>query len=108
MDALEAGCDHLHTMVGAVVQRQPMPARPSDTSLAATIEDETDVSIPHAEERPAAPADKMRAGPRIERADILRVPADPVDDLGDFSGGICIFRYRLEVQLTVLGCSGTE
>src|SRR5690625_5821000 len=94
MDALEAGCDHLHTMVGAVVQRQPMPARPADTSLAATIEDETDVAIPHAEERPAAPADKLEAGPRIERAEILRVPAALGDDLVNLAGELSIFRSR--------------
>ncbi|HLS05989.1 MAG TPA: Hpt domain-containing protein [Wenzhouxiangella sp.] len=108
IDALEAGCDHLHTMVEAVVQRQPMPARPADTSLAATIEDETDVAIPHAEERPAAPADKLEAGPRIERAEILRVPADLVDDLVNFAGEISIFRSRLEEQVNVLGSSVTE
>src|SRR5690625_2335768 len=108
IDALEAGCDHLHTMVEAVVQRQPMPARPADTSLAATIEDETDVAIPHAEERPAAPADKLEAGPRIERAEILRVPADLVDDLVNFAGEISIFRSRLEEQVNVLDSSVTE
>src|SRR5690625_7501321 len=73
IDALEAGCDDLHTKVEAVVQRQPMPARPADTSLADTIEDEADIAIPQAEERRAAPADdEQEAGPPVERAEKLR------------------------------------
>src|SRR5690625_2487230 len=109
IDALEAGCDHLHTMVEAVVQRQPMPARPADTSLADTIEDEADIAIPQAEERRAAPADdEQEAGPRVERAEILRVPANLVDDLVNFAGEISIFRSRLEEQVSVLGSSVTE
>lgn len=109
IDALEAGCDHLHTMVEAVVQRQPMPARPADTSLADTIEDEADIAIPQAEERRAAPADdEQEAGPRVERAEILRVPANLVDDLVNFAGEISIFRSRLEEQVNVLGSSVTE
>src|SRR5690625_7728503 len=91
-----------------VILPKPWPDNPAVTSHATTIEDETDVAIPHAEERPAAPADKLEAGPRIERAEILRVPADLVDDLVNFAGEISIFRSRLEEQVNVLGSSVTE
>src|SRR5690625_5395875 len=86
-----------------------MPARPADTSLADTIEDAADIAIPQAEERRAAPADdEQEAGPRVERAEILRVPANLVDDLVNFAGEISIFRSRLEEQVSVLGSSVTE
>ena len=102
IDALEAGCDHLHAMVGAVEKREPMPERPSGGLFP-----EQDEEIEEAEilpeiadqEEPAAPEQLDEA--QVARTETLRVPANLVDDLVNFAGEISIFRSRLEEQVNV-------
>lgn len=98
IDALEAGCDHLHLMINAVIQRQPLPARPEDGLLMEGMEETVEpVLMPAPEELAAADASEDT----VKRTETLRVPAALVDDLVNYAGEISIFRSRLEEQVAV-------
>ncbi len=102
IDALEAGCDHLHTMVEAVENQQPMPELPSGGLFAERAEEEIEeadeilAEIEEEVESSAEPGDS-----RVTRTETLRVPSILVDDLVNFAGEISIFRSRLEEQINV-------
>ncbi len=101
IDALEAGCDHLHGMVEAVEKREPMPERPSGGLFPEQVEEleETEFLPELAEEDQAATEDVEET--QVARTETLRVPANLVDDLVNFAGEISIFRSRLEEQVNV-------
>ncbi|RFF28358.1 MULTISPECIES: Hpt domain-containing protein [unclassified Wenzhouxiangella] len=101
IDALEAGCDHLHGMVEAVEKREPMPERPSGGLFPEQVEEleETEILPELAEEDQAATEEAEET--QVARTETLRVPANLVDDLVNFAGEISIFRSRLEEQVNV-------
>ncbi len=101
IDALEAGCDHLHVMVEAVHKREPMPERPIGGLFPEAAEDleEAEFLPELGEEEEAAP--EQVEDTQITRTETLRVPANLVDDLVNFAGEISIFRSRLEEQVGV-------
>jgi chemosensory pili system protein ChpA (sensor histidine kinase/response regulator) len=108
IDALEAGCDHLHAMVEAVQKREPMPERPSGGLFPEAEEEieEAEILPELAEEEEAAPEQVEEA--QVARTETLRVPANLVDDLVNFAGEISIFRSRLEEQVNVFRSNVAE
>jgi chemosensory pili system protein ChpA (sensor histidine kinase/response regulator) len=103
INALESGCDHLHAMIDAVTERQPMPMRSVDDIFADQAEDLEDAAtLPE-----LAPEKTQKAGPaedddsKVSRAETLRVPSTLIDDLVNYAGEISIFRSRLEQQISV-------
>ncbi len=101
IDTLEAGCDHLHGMIAAVIERQPMPVRPVSELLAEQAEDiEEAVILPElTAELDQLPGEDEES--RIARAETLRVPSNLIDDLVNYAGEISIFRSRLEQQVSI-------
>ena len=112
IDALEAGCDHLHSMVDAVVKRQPMPDRPIAVLLG-EAEDEKPAVEPEAAKEIVELAEEtddreVEDTTQVTRTENLRVPMDLVDDLVNYAGEISIFRSRLEEQVTVFRTNVAE
>jgi len=102
IDALEAGCDHLHAMVEAVKKREPMPERPSGGLFPEQVEEIEEAEIlPELAEEEETAVPEQPEGAQTGRAETLRVPANLVDDLVNFAGEISIFRSRLEEQVNV-------
>ncbi|MFU8830845.1 MAG: Hpt domain-containing protein [Wenzhouxiangella sp.] len=99
IDALEAGCDHLHSMVDAVLKREPMPGQPVEAIFAEEAQEiEDSVIVP----REAAEIDDTTAEPgQTGRVENLRVPSALIDELVNYAGEISIFRSRLEQQISV-------
>ncbi len=110
IDALEAGCDHLHSMVDAVLKRQPMPDKPiaamlegkAEESVESTAAEEIVELAEEVEER------EVEDTAQVSRTENLRVPMDLVDDLVNYAGEISIFRSRLEEQVTVFRTNVAE
>ena len=101
IDALEAGCDHLHLMIDAVEQRQPVPMHPADDLLADQA-DEFDEAVDLPElGAEASPGAVDESGDAVARSENLRVPSSLVDELVNYAGEISIFRSRLEQQVSV-------
>ncbi|MCC5864854.1 MAG: Hpt domain-containing protein [Wenzhouxiangella sp.] len=103
IDALEAGCDHLHSMIDAVVKREAVPMRSLSDLFAEQAEDlEEAVALPELTEQigrtetAAVEEDSSTA-----RAETLRVPSSLIDELVNYAGEISIFRSRLEQQISV-------
>ncbi len=108
IDALETGCDHLHSMVDAVIKREPMPEKP----ISALLEGEQPVEPTAPEEiveLAEEPVDTdVEDTTQVTRTENLRVPMDLVDDLVNYAGEISIFRSRLEEQVTVFRTNVAE
>ncbi len=101
IDALETGCDHLHSMIDAVLKREPMPGQPVEAIFveeAREIEDSVIVPGETAEVDDAI-AEPGRA--QTGRVENLRVPSALIDELVNYAGEISIFRSRLEQQISV-------
>jgi len=114
IDALQHGCDQLHSMVEAANARQPLPApeiaawRPAPRMAVATPEAEPQAER-QAETTPAATPDAETAAtdstlPR-ER---LRVDSELIDRLSNAAGEVSIFRSRLEQQINEMNTHITE
>ncbi len=101
IDALETGCDHLHSMIDAVFKRQPMPVRPLNEVFAEQAREiEDSVIIPdRATDAEEAVDDAEQAQP--DRVETLRVPSALIDELVNYAGEISIFRSRLEQQISL-------
>ena len=94
LDTVEAGCDHLHAMLDAVENHQPLPAR---TGLAELADEEQEL----VEETPAAaPADLEEAGEaRTGRSSSIRLASERLEELLNFAGEVSIFRSRIEQEI---------
>ena len=94
LDTLEAGCDHLHAMLDAVENRQPLPAR---TALAELAAEEHEL----AEEAPTDTAvDLEEAGEvRTGRSSSIRLTSERLEDLLNFAGEVSIFRSRIDQEI---------
>ncbi|MEN1729127.1 MAG: chemotaxis protein CheW, partial [Pseudomonadota bacterium] len=101
IDALEAGCDHLHVMIDAVMERQPVPMKPLDELFADQAEElDEAVELPDlTTEAQIVTGDDTEE--RVARSENLRVPSSLVDELVNYAGEISIFRSRLEQQISV-------
>jgi chemosensory pili system protein ChpA (sensor histidine kinase/response regulator) len=101
IDALENGCDHLHSMIDAVLKREPVPVRRLEDLFAAQAEEIEDTAImPElATEAEQGAADEDQS--KTARAETLRVPSTLIDELVNYAGEISIFRSRLEQQISV-------
>jgi chemosensory pili system protein ChpA (sensor histidine kinase/response regulator) len=101
IDALENGCDHLHSMIDAVIKREPVPVRRLEDLFAAQAEEIEDTAImPElAAETEQATTDDDQS--KTARAETLRVPSTLIDELVNYAGEISIFRSRLEQQISV-------
>ncbi len=94
LDALEAGCDHLHAMLDAVEKRRPLPTRTALTELAGEEQ-------AFAEEAPAPTrADLEEAGEaRTGRSSSIRLASQRIEELLNFAGEVSIFRSRIEQEI---------
>jgi len=101
IDALESGCDHLHSMIDAVLKRQPMPVRPLNESFAEQAREIEDSVIVTDQAPEAAEAGAEVQQEQTGRAETLRVPSALIDELVNYAGEISIFRSRLEQQISV-------
>ena len=109
IDALEAGCDHLHAMVDAVLKREPMPAKAVEQLLGEGAEADEPVATEEIVELAEEVTDtEAEESTQISRTENLRVPMDLVDDLVNYAGEISIFRSRLEEQVTVFRVNVAE
>lgn len=101
IDALESGCDHLHLMIDAVLERKPVPMRPVEDLFADQADElDDDVALPEL----STEVDQGRDGDdetRVARSENLRVPSTLIDELVNYAGEISIFRSRLEQQISV-------
>ena len=101
IDALESGCDHLHLMIDAVLERKPVPMRPVEDLFADQADElDDDVALPEL----STELDQDRSGDdetRVARTENLRVPSTLIDELVNYAGEISIFRSRLEQQISV-------
>ncbi len=102
IDALEVGCDHLHSMLEAVIQREPMPVRSLTDMFAEQAEDIEEAGIlPELEEQTESATQTVERESDAARAETLRVPSSLIDELVNYAGEISIFRSRLEQQVSV-------
>ena len=109
IDSLEAGCDHLHAMVDAVLKREPMPEKPVGQLLGEGTEDDETTSAEEIVELAEEVTEReVEESTQISRTENLRVPMDLVDSLVNYAGEISIFRSRLEEQVTVFRVNVAE
>ncbi len=101
VDALEVGCDHLHSMIEAVIDRKPMPVRSISDMFAEQAEEIEDAVILPELTEPAERTGAVADESDTARAETLRVPSALIDELVNYAGEISIFRSRLEQQISV-------
>ena len=103
IDALEAGCDHLNSMIDAVLKREAVPMRSLSDLFAEQAEDlEEAVALPElAQQIGRAETAAVEEDSSTARAETLRVPSSLIDELVNYAGEISIFRSRLEQQISV-------
>jgi chemosensory pili system protein ChpA (sensor histidine kinase/response regulator) len=101
IDALENGCDHLHSMIDAVIKREPVPVRRLEELFAAQAEEIEDTAIMPELAAEAEQGAAVEDQSKTARAETLRVPSTLIDELVNYAGEISIFRSRLEQQISV-------
>ncbi|MDX1626087.1 MAG: hybrid sensor histidine kinase/response regulator, partial [Wenzhouxiangellaceae bacterium] len=95
IDALESGCDHLHAMLDAVVEREPLPARGATELFE---EEETDFETARDQLREATGGDRAEEV-RTGRASTIRLASERIEELLNFAGEVSIFRSRIEQEI---------
>jgi len=94
METLESGCDHLHAMLDAVENRQPLPDR--------TVLDELTPADQVLDEEVSTPTrgDIEEAGvERTGRGSSIRLASQQVEELLNFAGEVSIFRSRIQQEI---------